>query len=258
MSSSAPNAPTRALRIDRVIPGVLLAWLAGVALLTMRLAGGWWFVANWSLAAGMVVGFLIWLVVGLVAGGLSHVTYRGPTTEGWLSYLFGVFGAFIGGMHALGLDPETMRERCRAELVRRSPFNDYTLPLLALMAWHAWRRRWIVRRRQSRDRRAFLRGGSLAMGGAFTWLVLRGWQRARRFNDVCRDGFALAGSKVFDFGGESVDEKPRYARLSCVFHVGSKALGVDRVVAAHPHDERDEPTEKSHRPCDPAPKAPDL
>ena len=37
-------------------------------------------------------------------------------------------GAFIGGMHALGLEPDEMQECCRAELVRRSPFNDYTLP----------------------------------------------------------------------------------------------------------------------------------
>lgn len=55
------------------------------------------------------------------------------------------------------------------------------VPLLALMAWHAWRRRWIVRRPESRDRRAFLRGGSLALGGSLVWLALRSWQRRRRF-----------------------------------------------------------------------------
>jgi predicted acylesterase/phospholipase RssA/CRP-like cAMP-binding protein len=42
-------------------------------------------------------------------------------------------GAFIGGMHALGLAPEEMRARCREELVRRSPFNDYTLPRVSLI-----------------------------------------------------------------------------------------------------------------------------
>jgi predicted acylesterase/phospholipase RssA/CRP-like cAMP-binding protein len=42
-------------------------------------------------------------------------------------------GAFIGGMHALGLGPEEMRARCREELVRRSPFNDYTLPRVSLI-----------------------------------------------------------------------------------------------------------------------------
>jgi predicted acylesterase/phospholipase RssA len=42
-------------------------------------------------------------------------------------------GAFIGGLHAFGLDPEEMRARCREELVRRSPFNDYTLPRVSLI-----------------------------------------------------------------------------------------------------------------------------
>jgi NTE family protein len=42
-------------------------------------------------------------------------------------------GAFIGGMHAYGLGPDEMRESCQAELVRRSPFNDYTLPRVSLI-----------------------------------------------------------------------------------------------------------------------------
>ena len=42
-------------------------------------------------------------------------------------------GSFIGGMHAAGFDAGEMRERCRDELVRRSPFNDYTLPRVALI-----------------------------------------------------------------------------------------------------------------------------
>jgi len=42
-------------------------------------------------------------------------------------------GAFISGMHASGLDPEEMRAQCREELVRRSPFNDYTLPRVSLI-----------------------------------------------------------------------------------------------------------------------------
>ena len=42
-------------------------------------------------------------------------------------------GAFIGGMHAAGLGPEEMRARCREELVRKSPFNDYTLPRVSLI-----------------------------------------------------------------------------------------------------------------------------
>ena len=42
-------------------------------------------------------------------------------------------GSFIAAMHALGLDPEEMRSRCQDELVRRSPFNDYTLPRVSLI-----------------------------------------------------------------------------------------------------------------------------
>ena len=33
----------------------------------------------------------------------------------------------------MGLDPEEMRDRCREELVRRSPFNDYTVPRVSLI-----------------------------------------------------------------------------------------------------------------------------
>jgi predicted acylesterase/phospholipase RssA/CRP-like cAMP-binding protein len=42
-------------------------------------------------------------------------------------------GAFLGGMHAFGLPPGEMRELCQQELVRRSPFNDYTLPRVSLI-----------------------------------------------------------------------------------------------------------------------------
>ena len=42
-------------------------------------------------------------------------------------------GSFIGALHAMGLDAEEMRDRCREELVRRSPFNDYTLPRVSLI-----------------------------------------------------------------------------------------------------------------------------
>ena len=42
-------------------------------------------------------------------------------------------GAFIGALHASGLTPDEMRARCREEFVRRSPFNDYTLPRVSLI-----------------------------------------------------------------------------------------------------------------------------
>jgi predicted acylesterase/phospholipase RssA/CRP-like cAMP-binding protein len=42
-------------------------------------------------------------------------------------------GSLIAAMAAAGWSPETIRERCHDELVRRSPFNDYTIPRVALI-----------------------------------------------------------------------------------------------------------------------------
>jgi NTE family protein len=42
-------------------------------------------------------------------------------------------GAFIAAMAAAGWRTDSIRERCHEELVRRSPFNDYTLPRVALI-----------------------------------------------------------------------------------------------------------------------------
>ena len=42
-------------------------------------------------------------------------------------------GAYIAGMSALGLDADQIRDRCHDELVRRAPFNDWTLPRVALI-----------------------------------------------------------------------------------------------------------------------------
>jgi NTE family protein len=42
-------------------------------------------------------------------------------------------GSFIAAMAAGGWRPQEIRDRCHEELVRRSPFNDYTLPRVALI-----------------------------------------------------------------------------------------------------------------------------
>ena len=42
-------------------------------------------------------------------------------------------GAFIGAMAAVGRAADEIQERCAAELVSRSPFNDYTFPRVALI-----------------------------------------------------------------------------------------------------------------------------
>jgi ABC-2 type transport system permease protein len=73
---------TYALARLTVIVGMLsvVTWVPGLLLfgLQVGLAGGWWFVANWTLAVGVVVGFLLWLLVlGLVAMASSaYVKWR--------------------------------------------------------------------------------------------------------------------------------------------------------------------------------------
>ena len=42
-------------------------------------------------------------------------------------------GSFIAAMAAAGWSPGDIRDRCDDELVRRSPFNDYTIPRVALI-----------------------------------------------------------------------------------------------------------------------------
>ena len=42
-------------------------------------------------------------------------------------------GAFIAAMAALGLEAEQIRDRCHEELVRKTPFNDWTVPRVALI-----------------------------------------------------------------------------------------------------------------------------
>ena len=65
-----------------VIVGMLsvVTWVPGLLLFALQvgLAGGWWFVANWTLGAAVVAGFLLWLLVlSLVAMATSaYVKWR--------------------------------------------------------------------------------------------------------------------------------------------------------------------------------------
>ena len=60
------------LSVVTLVPGLILFGLQ------VALAGGWWFLANWTLGAGMVAGFLLWLLIlGLVAMASSaYVKWR--------------------------------------------------------------------------------------------------------------------------------------------------------------------------------------
>jgi ABC-2 type transport system permease protein len=65
-----------------VIIGMLsvVTWIPGLVLFALQvgLAGGWWLLDNWTLGAGMVVGFLLWLLIlSLVAMASSaYVKWR--------------------------------------------------------------------------------------------------------------------------------------------------------------------------------------
>ena len=50
-----------------------------------------------------IVGFLVWIAFGVVAGLVMPRAYKAAETVPLLTVVFGVFGAFIGGM--LGTSP---------------------------------------------------------------------------------------------------------------------------------------------------------
>lgn len=81
-----------------VIIGMLsmVTWIPGLLLFALQvaLAGGWWFVANWTLGAGMVVGFLLWLLVlSLVAMASSaYVKWRVVAAAVSLAFFFVLTG----------------------------------------------------------------------------------------------------------------------------------------------------------------------
>jgi uncharacterized membrane protein YeaQ/YmgE (transglycosylase-associated protein family) len=50
-----------------------------------------------------VTGFVIWTFFGLLAAGVMRAVYPVPSTAPVLTYVFGFFGAFVGGM--LGVFP---------------------------------------------------------------------------------------------------------------------------------------------------------
>ncbi len=55
------------------------------------------------------------------------------------------------------------------------------VPFILLVAFHAWRMRWIVGVEEAVNRRAFLRLIAAGAAGAVAWLLARRWQGARRF-----------------------------------------------------------------------------
>jgi NTE family protein len=70
------------------------------------------------------------------ARGFAHIGVLGALAEAGFEFdrIGGCsMGSFIAALAALGKDAEHIHSTCAQELVRRSPFNDYTLPRVALI-----------------------------------------------------------------------------------------------------------------------------
>src|SRR6187549_929123 len=75
-----------------VIVGMLsvVTWIPGLLLfgLQVGMAGFWWFVANWTLGAGVVVGFLLWLLVLSLVAMASSAYVKWRVVAGAISLAF--------------------------------------------------------------------------------------------------------------------------------------------------------------------------
>ncbi len=75
-----------------VIVGMLsiVTWIPGLLLFALQvgLAGGWWFLANWTLGAGVVLGFLLWLLVLSLVAMASSAYVKWRVVAGAVSLAF--------------------------------------------------------------------------------------------------------------------------------------------------------------------------
>jgi ABC-2 type transport system permease protein len=75
-----------------VIVGMLsvVTWIPGLVLFLLQggMAGGWWFLANWTLGAGVVVGFLLWLLVLSLVAMASSAYVKWRVVAGAVSLAF--------------------------------------------------------------------------------------------------------------------------------------------------------------------------
>jgi len=119
-----------------VIVGMLsvVTWIPGLLLfgLQVALAGGWWFVANWTLGAGIVAGFLLWLLVLSLVAMASSAYVKWRVVAGAVSLAFFFILAGIAAMidevfrvkwgHLL--DPAWSVNRVWCTLLSIEPPND--------------------------------------------------------------------------------------------------------------------------------------
>ncbi len=75
-----------------VLVGMLsvVTWVPGLLLfgLQVGLAGGWWFLANWTLGAGVVAGFALWLLVLSLVAMASSAYVKWRVVAGAVSLAF--------------------------------------------------------------------------------------------------------------------------------------------------------------------------
>jgi ABC-2 type transport system permease protein len=75
-----------------VLVGMLsvVTWIPGLILfgLQVGLAGGWWFWSNWTLGAGMVAGFVLWLLVLSLVAMASSAYVKWRVVAGAVSLAF--------------------------------------------------------------------------------------------------------------------------------------------------------------------------
>jgi ABC-2 type transport system permease protein len=85
-----------------VLVGMLsvVTWIPGLILffLQVGLAGGWWFTANWTLGAGMVAGFLLWLLVLSLVAMASSAYVKWRVVAGAVSLAFFFVLSGVGEM----------------------------------------------------------------------------------------------------------------------------------------------------------------
>jgi ABC-2 type transport system permease protein len=75
-----------------VIVGMLsvVTWVPGLVLfgLQVSLAGRWWFLSNWTLGAGVVIGFLLWLLILSLVAMASSAYVKWRVVAGAVSLAF--------------------------------------------------------------------------------------------------------------------------------------------------------------------------
>src|SRR6476620_2485241 len=86
----------------KVIVGMLavVTWVPGLLLFALQggLAGGWWFLANWTLGAGVLVGFLLWLLVLSLVAMASSAYVKWRVVAGAVSLAFFFILAGVSAM----------------------------------------------------------------------------------------------------------------------------------------------------------------